>query len=282
MKILTAKRLNTLYETLTRRQYVHPDPLEFLYDYEALRDREIVGLTASSLAYGRVAQILKSVRTVLDVMGSEPGAFLEETSFKSLKIHFKGFKHRFADGDHVAAMLAGARAVIQEYGSLHECFVSGMKKQDPNLLPALAHFCGHLAQTGTPGHLIPLPNRGSACKRMNLYLRWMVRKDAVDPGGWEGISPARLIIPLDVHIHRLSTQLGLTQRKPADIRTALEITSGFARFNPDDPVRCDFALSRIGIRKDIALADFFPEDENCCDPEPSMPCRTDIPVYPAI
>ena len=126
-----------------------------------------------------------------------------------------------------------------------------MKKNDKNIIPALNQFCRKLTSYGNPAHLIPLPGRGSACKRINLFMRWMVRRDAVDPGGWEGISPPMLTIPLDVHMHRTGRILQLTSRKQANMRTALEITDGFSKWVPEDPVRYDFSLTRLGIRKDM-------------------------------
>lgn len=102
-----------------------------------------------------------------------------------------------------------------------------------------------------PGHLIAIPCRGSACKRLHLFLRWMIRKDRVDPGGWEDIHPAGLIVPLDVHMHRICVNLGMTERKQPNLKTALEVTAAFKTVAPNDPVRYDFVLSRFGIRKDL-------------------------------
>lgn len=242
------EKLEVLYRKYNRRRYAEQDPVKFLYNYEDMRDREIAALTASSLAYGRVAQILASVSAVLEIMGPFPARFLAEHSSVSLRKSLKGFRHRFAKETHLAHMLEGAKEMMQEEGSLYQCFLSGMKKEEEKLLPALERFCTRIRGKREPGHLIPYPEKGSACKRMHLFLRWMVRKDRVDPGGWEKISPSALTVPLDVHMHRMGIHLGLTARKQADIRTALEITAGFARWVPEDPVRYDFALTRPGIR----------------------------------
>lgn len=250
------RNLEALYRNLNQRKFVHPDPLEFLYAYESVRDREIVGLIAACLAYGRVAQILKSVRTILQAMGPSPTAFLSSTGPEALDVRLEGFKHRFASGAHIRDMLMGARAMIEQDGSLYQAFMKGFKPSDQSVVPALDLFCRRLSASGDPGHLIPLPHRGSACKRMNLFLRWMVRADAVDPGGWAGIPKSRLIIPLDVHMHRIALRLGLTRRKAGNLATALEVTAGFARWVPEDPVRYDFALTRLGIRGDMSIDDF--------------------------
>ncbi len=256
------EKLDRLYGQYNRREYVHPDPLEFLYAYPDLRDREIAGLIASSLAYGRVAQILKSVGYVLDIMGPCPWDFLKAASPESLRETYSDFRHRFADGESLAALLTGAKQVIGRYGSLYDCFLEGMDKMDKTeatVLPALSFFARKIAEGSAfrCGHLMPMPERGSACKRLNLFLRWMVRKDAVDPGGWDDIPLSKLIVPLDVHLHRISLRLGMTARKQANMKTALEVTSGFRKLSPDDPVRYDFALTRLGIRKDADPDDFF-------------------------
>ncbi|MCJ7774009.1 MAG: DUF2400 domain-containing protein, partial [Desulfobacterales bacterium] len=107
-----------------------------------------------------------------------------------------------------------------------------------------------------PGHLVAHPQKGSACKRMNLFLRWMVRQDAVDPGGWDDVSPSKLVIPLDTHMYRIGLRLGFTTRKQMDMHTAIEITKGFQKVIPDDPVKYDFSLTRFGIRNDMNFDEF--------------------------
>jgi len=247
-------KLNDLYEQYNRRKYVHPDPLEFLYNYKKIRDREIVGLIASSLAYGRVAQILKSVSGVLKIMGNSPYDYLRRTPEKDIFTHFEAFVHRFARGCHLAALMIGMKHVIAGYGSIYKCFKIGFDSSDETIVPALTAFSKKIIEASddcNPGHLIPCPDKGSACKRLNLYLRWMVRKDDVDPGGWNGICPSKLIVPLDTHMFRVCGRLGLTSRKQANLKAAIEITTGFKQWSLDDPVRYDFALTRFGIRDDL-------------------------------
>jgi uncharacterized protein (TIGR02757 family) len=119
-------------------------------------------------------------------------------------------------------------------------------------MKALSALAGEIAAPfrGACNSLVPLPERGSACKRLHLFLRWMVRQDRVDPGGWSDVPAAKLVAPLDIHMHRISCHLGLTRRKQADARAALEVTRAFRQISPNDPVRYDFALSRLGIRRD--------------------------------
>ena len=256
---ISRKKLDELYDFYSRHEFIHPDPLEFLYAYPDLRDREIVGLIASSLAYGRVAQILKSISSVLDRVNPSPFSFLLNASKKTLLATFRDFKHRFTTGEELAFLLWGAKHVIQTYGSFGACFTAGLYDDDDTVLPALSAFVRKLNIMSLKGHnsLLPCPDKGSACKRLNLFLRWMVRQDDIDPGGWDLVPVSKLIIPLDTHMHRICRMLDLTRRKQADMRTALEITHAFRRIAPDDPVRYDFALTRLGIREDADLEGFL-------------------------
>ncbi len=253
------ENLEELYGIYNRREFIHPDPLEFLYTYEDIRDRELVGLIASSLAYGRVAQILKSVSTILKRMAPSPFSFLQQASRDSLCQTFWDFKHRFTDGEELSDMLIGIKLVLDRYGSLHACFAAEMKEEDDTVLPALSVFVEKInaGADGRPNSLIPSPKRGSACKRLNLFLRWMVRQDEVDPGGWESVPASKLIVPLDTHMHRICLLLKFTGRKQANLRTAIDITDAFRTIAPNDPVRYDFALTRLGIRDDTDLGLFL-------------------------
>ncbi len=246
--MLDKQSLEQLYDKYNDRKYVHPDPLEFLYDYADVRQREIVGLIAASLAYGQVKQILKSVSKVLNVLGPLPSEFLLKTSRKELGHLFKDFKHRFTTGEELAGFLANTGHILSKYGSLYECFESGQEK-DKGLLPAILNFSKELrlGDCNCYNSLMPMPGGKCAYKRVNLYLRWMVRKDNVDPGGWDGISASKLIIPLDVHMHRVSMLHKLTERKQADMIAARQITEALKKYDPEDPVKYDFALTRPGI-----------------------------------
>jgi uncharacterized protein (TIGR02757 family) len=229
---------------------VHPDPLETLYAFADPADQEIVGLVAATLAYGRVTQILASIRAVLAVLGPSPATFLRGTPKRSLARRFAGFRHRFTSGAELSSMLAAAKRAIAAHGSLARLFLAGFSPGDATVLPGLSAFVAalrSLAPRPCPS-LLSSPDDGSACKRLNLYLRWMVRRDAVDPGPWRGIPASRLVVPLDTHLFRIGRELALTSRRQADLATALEVTRGFARVAPRDPVRYDFALTRLGIR----------------------------------
>jgi uncharacterized protein (TIGR02757 family) len=229
---------------------VHPDPLETLYAYQDPGDQEIAGLVAAGLAYGRVTQILASVGRALTILGSSPREFLDRTPERSLARRFATFRHRFTSGAELAALLVAVKRAVADRGSLERLFRAGLAPGDATVLPALAAFVAALrglAPAPCPS-LLSSPEDGSACKRLNLFLRWMIRRDAVDPGPWRGLPVAKLVVPLDTHLFRIGQTLDLTARRQADLRAALEITRGFARIAPCDPVRYDFALTRLGIR----------------------------------
>lgn len=248
-------KLELLYRRYNRREYVHPDPLQFLYRYPDLPDREIAGLTASALAYGRVAQILKSVESVLNMMGESPGSFLRRTPRSRMERIFSGFKHRFTSHRELVDLLAGMAGAALRHGNLNRCFLAGFRGSHATVHPALSRFVEEIrgGRDSGPCSLLPDPGRGSACKRLNLFLRWMVRRDAVDPGGWEGIPRSKLVIPLDTHMAKIGRSLGLTARRSEDVQTALEITRSFCGYAPEDPVKYDFALTRFGIRGELSM-----------------------------
>jgi uncharacterized protein (TIGR02757 family) len=164
---------------------------------------------------------------------------------------FAGFRHRFVDGADLCDLLLGVRRVLARHGSLGACFRSCLREEDANFMPALTRFVDVLRQDSRreKNFLLPSPRSGSACKRLNLYLRWMVRRDEVDPGWWAPLPASKLTVPLDTHMHRIALEWGLTNRKQGNLRTAFEITEAFRQVAPDDPVRYDFCLTRLGMRK---------------------------------
>lgn len=248
--------LEQIYKNLNKREYVHPDPLEFLYGYDNFEDREIVGLLASSLAYGRVAQILKSINKVLAIIGESPRYFLNSNSVSQILKAFAGFKHRFTTDKEMGNFFVGIKKTIEEYGTLNECFVHGLKNNN-DYIEALCHFTSSIIPGACKNSLLPAPEKDSACKRLNLYLRWMVRKDEVDPGGWGGIDKKLLLVPVDTHMFNIARKLGLTTRNQANMKTVMEITKSFAQIEPDDPTKYDFALTRLGIRVDMQIQPFI-------------------------
>ena len=243
--------LESAYIKYNRPEYLSTDPLEFVHLYPKLPDREIVALLASALAYGRVGHIRRSVSRVLDLLGPSPFAFLfscHENDFPEL---FQGFCHRFCKAEHLAALLRAIKGLLLDFGSLEQAYSLGISPDHEHVMPSMEAFYNRMLKAGLEGagHLIPNPARGSACKRFNLFFRWIVRQDSVDPGGWTCVHPRQLIIPMDVHMGRICRSLGLTDRKQNDLKTALEATRAFGNICPRDPVRYDFALTRISMEK---------------------------------
>jgi uncharacterized protein (TIGR02757 family) len=249
--------LERQYRTFNRRRFVHPDPLEFLYAYDDPADQEVVALVASSLAYGHVKQILRSVSRVLERMGPAPARFVRETSAARMARAMAGFKHRFTTDAELTAMFVGARRAIRRHGSLGACFRSVLGGGDETVVSALEAFVAELGGRGAVNSLLPDPARRSACKRLHLMLRWMVRRDEVDPGPWRGVPARLLVVPLDTHMLRIARATGLTQRAAGDLATALEVTAAFRAVRPDDPVRYDFCLTRLGIHPEGRSCDFL-------------------------
>jgi uncharacterized protein (TIGR02757 family) len=246
--MLNKTDLDKIYSQYTKRGLVSPDPLQFLYDYTGKADVEIVALIASCFAYGNVKQIIKTVAIILKPMGASPKKFLLSSTEKDLNMIYEGFKYRFTEKQGLVNLLRAIRKVIKLYGSLENLFLGG--KGD--YLDKQRNFARVLRSFGNINTLMPDPDKGSAMKRLNLCLRWLIRKDAVDLGYWTKISPAELIAPLDVHLHRVARMLSLTNRNQADMKTALEISASFAKFCPQDPIKYDFCLTRFGIRDDMS------------------------------
>ena len=263
--------LERLYRKYNRRSLIAPDPLQFVYKYTKPEDMEIAGLLSALLATGRVEQIQKSLTNLFAVMGQSPYQFVIHFDSSKRKL-LKDFKHRFTTGDDIADLLALLKFAIQKAGSLENYFLQGYNKADENIIPALMQFCDSLLRTYTARnqgkvsrglkYLLVSPAGGSGCKRLNLFLRWMVRADDVDAGLWRAVDKAKLIVPVDVHIGRLCRILGFHSDKTTTLETAVTITNKFAEISPDDPVKYDFALSRIGIVEDCT-GKSRPQCETC-------------------
>ena len=248
--------LEKLYAKYNRPEFIPPDPLQFLYKYPSPADKEVVGFIAAALAYGRVEQIEKSLIGLFGRMGPSPYAFVRNFC-QAEREKLSSFKHRFTTGQDISDLLEVLQDVFEQKGCIENYFLLGYSQDHKNVIPALSRFSESLRQVyakKTGGqiskglkYLLAVPSEKSACKRLNLFLRWMVRKDEVDTGLWSSIDKAKLIVPLDVHMARLCRILGFHSRKTICLPMAVQITEGFARIEPSDPVKYDFALSRIGI-----------------------------------
>lgn len=246
-----------LYEQYHRPEFIGLDPLITLRRFSRRKDLEIAGFVAAILSYGRVETIIRNVSFLFERMENEPARFLHETTYQEKKRCFNGFIHRFNNGDDVALLLQAVGALAAKHGSM-EKFVAGkftnngggVREALSGVATAIAGTALQWNQTVSRGFrfLVPSPADGSACKRLNMYLRWMVRPDdGIDLGVWHRIRPEQLMMPVDTHIASIATRFGLTGRKNSDWRMAEEITGGLRRIDPADPVRFDFSLCRSGM-----------------------------------
>ncbi len=178
-----------------------------------------------------------------------------------MSLLFKDFKYRFYPSASLVDFLLGIKKTVLHFGSLENCFLSGScgkKTPQDSLLSGLESLVRSIGEeTGTTRSVLPDPGKGSAVKRLNMYVRWMIRSDEIDPGTWKSLSSAILVIPLDTHIMQISHILGFTRRTQADMKTALEITEALRTFDKTDPVRFDFSLSRLGIHPDLSYEELY-------------------------
>lgn len=230
------------------------DPVSFVHPYARLEDKEIVAVLASSLAFGNVKAFRPKIQAVLDVLGASPARAADDRD--ALLAALAHWKHRLYTGRDVALLLFGARNVQREHGSLGRAFASfhrssgGVMRDAASLFVRAIRARADLDQESSRGamHLFVDPANGSAAKRVMLLLRWMIRPDdGVDTGLWTEVPPSALLVPVDVHIHRLGRNLGLTTRATASWKTAEDITTHLRMFDPLDPVKYDFALCHMGM-----------------------------------
>lgn len=231
---------------------LHPDPLEIVREFRNSADQEVAGLLCAGMAFGGVETILVNARRALAPLGPSPAAALDAMTDRDLRASLRAFRHRWVDGDDVAALYASVRRLRAQHGSLENAFLAGDSGGDTVEAP-LAAFAAAVKKAGPrfgkrgAAAFVPSPAGKSACKRPLLFLRWMVRRDGVDLGAWSRVDPARLVLPLDTHVARISRALGLLRRKTDDWRAALEATAALRLYDPLDPVRFDFAICRMGI-----------------------------------
>ena len=219
----------------------------------------MVGLCAASLAFGRVASVLQSIERVFAIVGGEPANYVRQFEPVRDGAPFADIVHRWIRGRDLVALLWVIRQMLERSGSIEAFFLEGYDPEAPDVGPAIDSFSGRAmaldltaAYGKVPkrpgvGYFFPRPSAGSACKRMNLFLRWMIRQDALDLGAWTGVSPAKLIVPLDTHVIRVGRCLRLTRRVSPGWPMAREITDSLRTLDADDPVRYDFAICHLGM-----------------------------------
>ncbi len=222
-------------------------------------DREIAGFCAAALAFGRVASVLASIRTLFGIMGPRPAEYVRAFDPRAPHPELRAMVHRWTRGVDLAALVWILRQMLEQSGSVERFFAEGMEGADLDVGPALDRFAtralafdlrpiyGRVPTRPGVCYFFPRPSAGSACKRLNLYLRWMVRTDEVDLGAWRAIAPAQLIVPLDTHVIRLSQCLRLTRYTSPGWKMAADITASLRQLDPRDPVRFDFSLCHVGM-----------------------------------
>ncbi|MDK9717245.1 MAG: TIGR02757 family protein [Trichlorobacter sp.] len=253
--------LEQLYANRSQ-QHLANDPLSFCHRYRDTADQEIAALIAAVFAYGSVKVIKGSLSRIFDIMGDSPAAFVDGFDPKRHKQLCSGFKHRFNNGDDLAALFWAIRLMRQQCGSIEGFYCQFHAADAITVEQGLNGFCAAVlgldyrpifGRSGLPqkssfSFLFPAPAGGSACKRLCMFLRWVVRPaDGIDLELWQQVRPAQLIIPVDRHIERIGRMLGLTSRHTPDWRMASEITVALRLFDPQDPVKYDFSLCHLGI-----------------------------------
>jgi uncharacterized protein (TIGR02757 family) len=238
---MDGEKLEIIYHRFNDENYIQFDPIRYVHQFENQAEQELVGLIASSLAFGRVTQIFKAIECIMEIVGGEPLAYISALGDAPEK-ELLTFRYRFVSGRDIHRLFKVAGCIISTHGSLG----AFMRK---NYRPG--HFLS-LVDTVIKvfegvHYLVPCSLKGSACKRLFLYFRWMVRRDAVDLGLWDFINPSELVMPLDTHIFRVARDAGFTSRRSPSLATALDITKSLRRYSPDDPVKYDWGLAHLGI-----------------------------------
>jgi uncharacterized protein (TIGR02757 family) len=249
--------LDTLYASFNYPESA-VDPIQVVRRYERVDDREIVAFIAAGLAFGRVASVVQSVEAVCRVLGSAPAKFVRAFEPSRDGAPLRSLVHRWTRGDDFVALMWTLRRYLDEHGSLEAAFAPGLDPAAEDVGAALEQFSnaarvfvakGRRSAKKTPGvfYFFARPSTGSACKRLNLFLRWMVRSDGVDPGGWTTVPARQLVVPLDTHTIRVGRCLRLTRRTTPGWKMAIDITRALREIDPVDPVRYDFALCHLSM-----------------------------------
>jgi uncharacterized protein (TIGR02757 family) len=251
--------LDDLVLKYNKLQYIDTDPVGLVHSFRGNRNREFAAFIASLFSFGSVKQIRRNLKSLFDRIPVDIYQFLRDFDDPSHE-RFADLKHRFIKGHDIFCIMSTLSAVIGEYGSIESLFFkhhanSGCMKE------TISHFSEELRslfrhsnsqyRERTLRFTFPSPASGCAAKRMNLFLRWMVRDDQIDLGLWSTPSKSDLILPLDTHTARISKQIGFTKRKNPGWAMALEITEYLRRLDPEDPVKYDFALTRMGMFSQI-------------------------------
>ncbi len=253
-----APRLDALYHDYNREESA-TDPVHLVRPYSDAADREIAGFCAAALAFGRVASVINSITTLLTIMGPSPAAYVRAFDPSAPHPELRAMVHRWTRGVDLVALLWILRQMLDQAGTVERFFADGYSPDHADVGPALDSFStralaldirqayGRVPKRAGVCYFFPRPAAGSACKRLNLFLRWMIRHDEIDLGVWTTIPASKLVVPLDTHIIRLGKCLRLTRYSTAGWKMAAEITAALRALDPGDPVRFDFSLCHVGM-----------------------------------
>jgi len=235
------------------------DPIQIVRRYTRPDDREVVGFCAASLAFGRVGSVLQSIERLLAVMGARPAAYVRAFDARRDAPAFADLVHRWTRGPDLVALVWVMKQMIDRAGSIEGFFLQEYDAAADDVEGALDRFStralaldlkaayGRVPKRPGVCYFFPRPSAGSGCKRLNLFLRWMVRRDALDLGVWTRVSPSKLIVPLDTHVIRVGRCLRLTRYTSPGWKMAHDITVSLRQLDPDDPVKYDYALCHLGM-----------------------------------
>lgn len=239
-------------EKFNRSAFIEDDPICIPHAYTDPRDIEIAGFFAATLAWGQRKTIINKCRELMHLMDNAPHDFIKNHRENDL-IPFEAFKHRTFNGTDALYFIHFLQHLYQLYPTMEHAFTAEMSPEDATVEKGLNGFRKlYISLPHFPsrsGKHIASPDRKSACKRLNMFLRWMVRRDqnGVDFGIWKSIRPSQLVCPFDVHVERVARTLGLVTRPQSDWLSAVELTDTLRKFDSTDPVKYDFALFGMGL-----------------------------------
>ena len=234
--------------------FIPPDPIAIPHAFDDPRDKEIIGLFAALLAWGQRKTILAKMEDLCLRMNYQPSAFVRNFTMERDAEKLATFKHRTFQPADATWLTHNLSLLLQEHGSIESAFAQFLPADSDHVQKGLQGLSNLLfsIHPATPARLrkhLAQPNRGSACKRLNMYLRWMVRPGPVDLGIWTAICPSQLMLPLDVHSGRQARALGMLTRTQNDWRAVLELTKNCRKLCPEDPCRYDYAFFGIGANR---------------------------------
>lgn len=245
--MITKTELDRLVEEYETKDFIKDDPVRFPNRFTEKKDIEIAGFIASLVAYGRRDVFIKKLNSLFEMAQNEPLNFI--LNFEPEIIG--DFNYRFGKPDDFAQIFSIMRTLYEHDGGLEELFKYGWEtKPDGNMfIPVTDYFYSRVKENAGQGFyfMIPDPKKGGAMKRMCMFLRWMVRKGPVDFGIWDFMPASELLIPLDVHVARISREMGLLTRNANDFKAVLELTENLKKFDPADPAKYDFAMFGYGV-----------------------------------